>query len=71
MDPNILASRKIGLNEINSALQNWNVNLPTGTLYGPQRAYNVMANGQLMNAEAFRSSIVAVRRGVPCAPRGS
>src|SRR5947208_271826 len=41
VDPNVLASRKIGLNEIDSALRNWNVNLPTGTLYGPHTSYNV------------------------------
>src|SRR5438477_9545215 len=35
VDPNILASRQIGLNEIDAALKNWNVNIPTGTLYGP------------------------------------
>src|ERR1041384_6994301 len=41
VDPNILAARKIGLNEIDQALKLWNVNIPTGTLYGPQTAYNV------------------------------
>ena len=35
VDPNELAARQIGLNEIDAALRNWNVNLPTGTLYGP------------------------------------
>jgi len=34
VDPNKLATRQIGLNEIDAALQNWNVNIPTGTLYG-------------------------------------
>src|SRR3974377_1938862 len=36
VDPNALATRKIGLNEVNDAIQNWNVNLPTGTLFGPR-----------------------------------
>ena len=41
VDPNKLAARGIGLNEVDAALRNWNVNLPTGTLYGPKRSYNV------------------------------
>ena len=31
------SAQKIGLNEIDQALQNWNVNLPTGQLFGPHR----------------------------------
>ena len=36
VDPDALASRKIGLNEVDQALRNWNVNIPTGTLFGPR-----------------------------------
>jgi HAE1 family hydrophobic/amphiphilic exporter-1 len=50
VDPNQLAARQIGLNEIDAALRNWNVNIPTGTLYGPHTSYNVQVNGQLMKA---------------------
>src|ERR1043165_3889348 len=46
VDPNILASRQIGLNEVDFALRNWNVNIPTGTLFGPHQSYNVKVNGQ-------------------------
>src|ERR1022692_4587119 len=42
VDPNELSSRQIGLNEVDAAINNWNVNIPTGTLYGPHTAYNVM-----------------------------
>jgi HAE1 family hydrophobic/amphiphilic exporter-1 len=65
VDPNQLAARQIGLNEVDAALKNWNVNLPTGTLYGPHTSYNVMANGQLMRAAAYRPLIVAYRNGAP------
>ena len=34
MDPQLLASKKIGANEVEAALRNWNVNLPTGIIYG-------------------------------------
>ena len=37
VDPEKLASEGVGLNEVDQALQNWNVNLPTGQLFGAQR----------------------------------
>jgi HAE1 family hydrophobic/amphiphilic exporter-1 len=65
LDPDKLVGKRIGLNEVSSALQNWNVNLPTGTLYGSDKVYNIQANGQLMNAEAFKPMVVAWRNGRP------
>jgi HAE1 family hydrophobic/amphiphilic exporter-1 len=65
VDPNALASRQIGLNEVNNAIQNWNVNLPTGTLFGPRQAYNVLTNGQLRRAAEYGPMIVAYRNGAP------
>src|SRR5437660_6160478 len=41
VDPEKLAAKQIGINEVDSAIRSWNVNLPTGTLYGPHQAYNV------------------------------
>ena len=46
VDPNKLAARQIGINEVDGALRCWNVNLPTGTLYGPHQAVNIRATGQ-------------------------
>ncbi len=65
MDPYALAARKIGLNEIETALKAWNVNLPSGTINGPQRAFTLQASGQLMSASAYRSLVVAYRNGSP------
>ena len=65
MDPNALATRSIGLNEVQNAIQNWNVNLPNGTLFGPHTAYNVQANGQLRHAADYGPIIVAYRNGAP------
>ena len=50
LDPDKLHAQQIGINEIDQALQNWNVNLPTGQLFGPHATYNIKAAGQLMNA---------------------
>jgi len=65
LDPNLLASRGIALNDVAQAIANHNVNLPTGTLYGKHRAYTVQASGQLNNAAAYRPLIVAYRNGAP------
>ncbi len=63
VDPNKLAAHQIGLDEVAGAINNWNINLPTGTLYGHSTAFNVVANGQLMRAAAYRPMIVAYRNG--------
>ncbi len=65
MDPQQLATRQIGINEIETALRNWNVNLPAGSIIGPRRAFTLTASGQLMNAAAYRSVVVAYRKGNP------
>jgi HAE1 family hydrophobic/amphiphilic exporter-1 len=65
LDPRSLAARQIGIDEVTSAVQNANVNLPTGTLYGAHQAFAVQANGQLMRASLYRPLIVAYRNGSP------
>ncbi|MDQ6933479.1 MAG: efflux RND transporter permease subunit, partial [Candidatus Eremiobacteraeota bacterium] len=65
VDPRKMASRQIGINEVATAIQNWNINLPTGTLYGPNTQFNVQANGQLMNASEYKPMVVAWRKGMP------
>ena len=63
VDPNRLASRGVGINEVEQAIAQANVNLPTGTLYGKDRTVAVQATGQLYNAAAFRPIIVSYRNG--------
>ncbi|HUH92453.1 MAG TPA: efflux RND transporter permease subunit [Casimicrobiaceae bacterium] len=65
LDPNQLASRGIALTDVEQAIGNANVNLPTGTLYGRERATTVQATGQLNDAEAYKPLIVAYRNGAP------
>uniref|UniRef100_A0A7C5ENA9 Efflux RND transporter permease subunit n=1 Tax=Desulfobacca acetoxidans TaxID=60893 RepID=A0A7C5ENA9_9BACT len=65
LDPKALASRGLGINEVAEAIRTANVNLPTGTLYGPEQAYTVQATGQLTTASAYRPLIVAYRGGKP------
>src|SRR3954470_7696298 len=65
VDPNQLATRGIGLNEVDQALREWNVNIPTGSLYGPKRTFNIQANGQLMKAVDYKPLIVTYKNGAP------
>ncbi len=65
LDPDSLASEGIGINEVQSAVANGNVNLPTGTLWGEHKAVTVQATGQLTDAKAYRPLIVAWRNGSP------
>lgn len=65
VDPMALASRGIGIDDVEQAILNGNVNLPTGVLYGAHRAYTVEASGQLNNAADYMPLIVAYRNGSP------
>ncbi|MBI5593143.1 MAG: efflux RND transporter permease subunit [Deltaproteobacteria bacterium] len=63
LDPKAMASREIGIDEVAKAVEQGNVNLPTGTLYGEHQAFNIQARGQLMDAKSFRPLIVSWRNG--------
>src|SRR2546427_6538859 len=65
VDPNKLVARQIGINEVSQAIQDWNVNIPTGTLFGPHQSYNIQSSGQLMNAAGYKPLTVAWRNGRP------
>jgi HAE1 family hydrophobic/amphiphilic exporter-1 len=65
LDPDLLASRGIGIDEVKKAIQSGNVNMPTGTLYGSHNAFTIKANGQLTDAKAYGPLIVAYRNGAP------
>ncbi len=65
VDPQQLASRGIGLDEVGAAIRNSNVNLPTGVMNGPFTAYTVEANGQLLKAADYKRITIAWRNGRP------
>jgi len=65
LDPKALATRSIGIDEVASAIQRGNVNLPTGTLSGTHQTFTIEASGKLNNAEAYQPLIVAYRNGSP------
>src|SRR5213593_4568358 len=65
LDPHALASRQIGINEVEAALRAWNVNTPTGSITGPHKAFTLQATGQLMNADEYKNMVVSYRNGAP------
>ncbi|QDL11253.1 acriflavine resistance protein B [Brasilonema octagenarum UFV-E1] len=65
LDPEKLASQQIGLDQVETVIQQGNVNLPTGSISGKNKNFTVQANGQLQDAAAYRSLIVAYRNGAP------
>jgi HAE1 family hydrophobic/amphiphilic exporter-1 len=65
IDPDALATRGIGIDEVMRSLQGGNVNLPLGVFNGPYQAFTVQANGQLLNAAGYEQLIVTWRGGSP------
>lgn len=65
VNPKLLANRGIGINDVEDAVKNANVNLPGGTLDGNFQAFTIDSNGQLMVAEQYRSAIVTYQNGNP------
>ncbi|NLY41603.1 MAG: efflux RND transporter permease subunit [Desulfovibrionales bacterium] len=65
LDPELLAARGIGVDEVSAAITRGNVNLPVGTVAGQEREYTVHSSGKLMTADAYRPLIVAWKNGAP------
>ena len=65
LDPRELSARQIGVDQVATAIALANANRPTGTLQGRQRAFVVMADGQLNSAAAYAPTIIAYRNGGP------
>ncbi len=65
VDPDQLAAHRVGIDDVQRAIRESNVNLPTGRLYGDKQAFTVESSGQLTNAAAYRPLVVEWRNGVP------
>lgn len=58
VDPDKLAARGIGINQIGNAIQNANVYLPLGTLFGESKEYTITCDGQIYDAEKYNPLIM-------------
>lgn len=65
VQPEALAVRNIGLDELSASLRSANVNTPVGSLEGPRQTLTLQANKQLKNAAEFAELIVSNKGGTP------
>ncbi len=63
LDPDVLAARGIGVDEVQTALAAANTVTPVGTLKNSEQAFAIQATTDLSTADQFRSIIVATRNG--------
>jgi HAE1 family hydrophobic/amphiphilic exporter-1 len=64
-NPEALASKGIGLDDLLNAVAAANSNTPVGQLSGPAQSFTLQANGQLDAAKLYQPLIVAYRNGAP------
>jgi len=65
VDPQALANRGIGLEDVRNVLVNANVDQPKGTLNSPRQTYTLNTNDQLLKPDQYNNLIVAYRNGSP------
>ncbi|HEY4579476.1 MAG TPA: efflux RND transporter permease subunit, partial [Candidatus Acidoferrales bacterium] len=65
VNPQELAARQIGMNEVQETVQSGNVNSPTGTIWGRQQTVALQTSGQLYSAADYAPLIVTYRNGAP------
>jgi multidrug efflux pump len=65
VDPQALANRGIGLEDVRAVLGQANVDLPKGTLNGSRQTYTLNTNDQLVKPDQYENLIVAYRNGAP------
>jgi HAE1 family hydrophobic/amphiphilic exporter-1 len=65
LDPDRLAAAGIGVDQVQNAIADANVNRATGSLYGSRQLLPIRNQGQLMRAPAYNQVVVAYRNGAP------
>ncbi|MEO7052665.1 MAG: efflux RND transporter permease subunit [Rhodanobacter sp.] len=65
VDPNKLAVNGIGIDTLQQAIADANVNLATGSLNGSRQLLQVSSDGQLQDAAPYNDIVVAYRNGAP------
>jgi len=63
VNPELLAAKGIGIDEVANAIEKGNVDLPVGTLYGPQDEFTIDVDGQLYNAEQYDQLVIKTANG--------
>ena len=65
LNPTEMAARSIGIDDVATAITNNTLEEPVGALQGSEQAYQIGANGQLLQTGPLSRVIVAYRNGAP------
>src|SRR3954470_23870996 len=65
VNPTALSSYGISLEKLRTAIQQSSVNQAKGNFDGPQQAYQINANDQLLSSKDYHSLVIAYRNGSP------
>lgn len=63
VDPEKVSAINMGIDEISAAIQQGNVDFPTGTLFGPSREFTIDVDGQLTKASGYNSLAIKNKDG--------
>jgi len=63
VDPEKLAAKQIGLDEVTEVIRRANVDLPLGTLYGKRDDYTLSADGQIFQAKGYSELVIRNENG--------
>lgn len=58
VDPQQLAAKGIGLDQVANLIQSQNVSIPTGAFYGDTKEFNIDVEGQLTHAKQYEPLII-------------
>ena len=65
VNPRLLASYGLSLDDVRNAVANANVNIAKGGFDGPERASTIDSNDQLRSADEYRELIIGYTNGAP------
>lgn len=63
IDPEMLAAKNLGLDQVTESIRLTNVNLPTGTLYGEREDFILDVDGQISRAPGYGELIIKNQNG--------
>ncbi len=63
VNPDILTGMNLDLEEVALAIQNSNVDLPTGNLYGDKNEYTLDVSGQVTDAQGYNNVVIKTSDG--------
>lgn len=58
VDPEKLAAKNIGIDQVANLISQGTVDLPLGTLWGPREDFTIDVDGQLMNADGYNELVI-------------